>query len=196
MQNLQSMLTDEMEEKDIQYDNVIYHTMFLILMRAKDVDSVVELCEKMVKRNFVPKTQMVVLLMNFFCKSRRPDLGLGCGVTCTSRWRDVIVPMVVHWICWRPEVFGGWRDGEVDGAQRVDQAIAKGFAAIKRACRWNHGGVAQEHGDEEVDIRGEAEGEVARTGRRRWWQREVLVRGIAGDVVPEEADENRDSLNS
>ncbi|KAG5547809.1 hypothetical protein RHGRI_013482 [Rhododendron griersonianum] len=45
-------------------------------MRAKDVDSVVELCEKMVKRNFVPKTRTVVLLMKFFCKSRRPNLGL------------------------------------------------------------------------------------------------------------------------
>ncbi|KAG5536774.1 hypothetical protein RHGRI_024264 [Rhododendron griersonianum] len=38
-----------------------------------------------------------------------------------------------------------------------------------------------------MDIRGEAEGEVART--RRW--REVLVRGVAGDVAPEEADGNR-----
>ncbi|KAE9451069.1 hypothetical protein C3L33_17011, partial [Rhododendron williamsianum] len=47
--------------------------------------------------------------------------------------------------------------------------------------------VAQEHGDEEVEIRGEAEGEVARTGQRR----EVLVRGVAGDVAPEEVDGNR-----
>lgn len=54
-------------------------------------------------------------------------------------------PSVVHNKCWREggnvsdvEVFGaGWRDGEVEGAQRVDQAAAQGFAAIKRACHWH-----------------------------------------------------------
>ncbi|KAF7151949.1 hypothetical protein RHSIM_Rhsim02G0205300 [Rhododendron simsii] len=69
-------LMDEMEEKGVGYDNVTYHTMFLILMRAKDMGHVIELYEKMAKRNFVPKARTVVLVMKFFCKSRRPDLGL------------------------------------------------------------------------------------------------------------------------
>lgn len=69
-------LMGEMEEKGIAYDNVTYHTMFVILMRAKDMDSVGELYKKMAKINFVPKTRTVVLLMKFFCRTRRHDLGL------------------------------------------------------------------------------------------------------------------------
>ncbi|KAF8400268.1 hypothetical protein HHK36_013565 [Tetracentron sinense] len=69
-------LMDEMEEKHIGHDNVTYHTMFLGLKRSNGVEGVCNLYEKMVRKNFVPKTRTVVMLMKFFCENRRPDLGL------------------------------------------------------------------------------------------------------------------------
>ncbi|KAJ0104883.1 hypothetical protein Patl1_19080 [Pistacia atlantica] len=69
-------LMDEMEEKQIGHDNVTYHTMFLGTMKSSGIEGVCKLYNKMIERNFVPKTRTVVMLIKFFCESRRLDLGL------------------------------------------------------------------------------------------------------------------------
>ena len=40
------------------------------------MDSISELYDKMMKKNFVPKARTAVMLMKFFCENRQPDLGL------------------------------------------------------------------------------------------------------------------------
>ncbi|KAL3641129.1 hypothetical protein CASFOL_016097 [Castilleja foliolosa] len=69
-------LMEEMERKNIEHDNVTYHTMLLGLMKLDGVDGVYGLYKKMVGKEFVPKTRTVVMLMKFFCENRRVDLGL------------------------------------------------------------------------------------------------------------------------
>ncbi|KAF3452651.1 hypothetical protein FNV43_RR03084 [Rhamnella rubrinervis] len=69
-------LMDEMEKKHIDYDYMTYHTVFFGLMRTTGFDSVSQLYNKMVERNFVPKTRTVVMLMKYFCQNCRIDLGL------------------------------------------------------------------------------------------------------------------------
>lgn len=74
-------------------------------------------------------------------------------------------------------------------ANEVSESDEERDDAAPRAAE-HHGGVAQEHGDEEVEIGGEAEGEVGQGGAGGGGV-EVLGRGAAGDVAPEEADGNR-----
>ncbi|KAL3741437.1 hypothetical protein ACJRO7_016992 [Eucalyptus globulus] len=69
-------LMDEMKTKHIGHDNMTYHTLFFGLMRSKEIDGVCELYHKMVERNFVPKTQTVVMLMKYFGINGQVDLRL------------------------------------------------------------------------------------------------------------------------
>ncbi|XWS19213.1 hypothetical protein CRYUN_Cryun32bG0111700 [Craigia yunnanensis] len=69
-------LMDGMEGKQIEHDGVTYHTMFLGMMKLSGIEGVCELYNKMIQRNFIPKTRTVVMLMKFFCENQRLDLGL------------------------------------------------------------------------------------------------------------------------
>ncbi|CAA2984199.1 Hypothetical predicted protein [Olea europaea subsp. europaea] len=59
-------LFDKMEKRNIEQDNVTYHTMVSGLIISKGNDGVSELYQKMIEKKFLPKTRTVVLLMKFF----------------------------------------------------------------------------------------------------------------------------------
>lgn len=69
-------LMDEMEKKCVDYDSMTYHTLFFGLMRTTGFEGVSQLYQKMVERNFLPKTRTAVMLMKYFCQNCRVDLGL------------------------------------------------------------------------------------------------------------------------
>lgn len=69
-------LMDEMEKRSVRHDNVTYKTIFLGLKKFDGPVGVCKLYRRMVDSNFVPKMQMVVMLMKFFCENGRSDLGL------------------------------------------------------------------------------------------------------------------------
>ncbi|XVE89304.1 hypothetical protein DITRI_Ditri19aG0191800 [Diplodiscus trichospermus] len=69
-------LMDGMERKQIVHDGVTYHTLFLGMMKLRGIEGVCELYYKMIERNFIPKTQTVVMLMKYFCENQHLDMGL------------------------------------------------------------------------------------------------------------------------
>lgn len=71
-------------------------------------------------------------------------------------------------------------------ANEVSESQEESDDATSRTIE-DHGSVAEEHGDDEVEVGGEAEGEVRENDAGHGGE-EVFNGGGAGDVAPDEAD--------
>ncbi|KAJ6849173.1 putative pentatricopeptide repeat-containing protein [Iris pallida] len=116
-------LSDEMEEKGFGLDDVSYYTLFCGLRKKGDLEGVCGLYRKMAGKGLVPRVRTVMLLMKFFCESKRCDLGL-------ELWEY----LVERGCCPHPHALDLLATG-LCGSDRVGEAY-KCFKQLAERGRW------------------------------------------------------------